>query len=252
MNYQTPDIVAVILAGGFGTRVRHILPNIPKPMAQVADKPFIDWIIRYLAQQKLENFIVSTGYLGEIIEDYFEQNSLLNTQIKCYQEKEVLGTGGGFVYAVNQSQKYPLAWLVTNGDSLIFTDLQPLFNYLKDDTVEGVILGLASDDASRYGSLTYDSDYNLVEFAEKKVGAGVINAGVYLLKNTLLKKFPQQKPLSFENDIFPQLLAQKCLIKVHIVSAPFLDIGTPESLAKAEIFIRANSTDKRVNSKICD
>lgn len=240
MTHQIPDIVTVILAGGFGTRVKHLLPNIPKPMAKVADKPFLEWIIRYLSQQKLENFILSTGYLGEIIENYFDYPHTLNTQIKCYQEKEVLGTGGGFVYAVNQSQKSPLAWLVINGDSLIFTDLQPLFNYLKDDTVEGIILGLALDDASRYGSLTYDSDYNLLEFAEKKAGVGVINAGVYLLKNTLLKKFPQQKPLSFEKEIFPELLAQKCLIKVHIVSAPFLDIGTPESLAQADIFIREN------------
>lgn len=165
MNRQIPDIITVILAGGFGTRVKHLLPNIPKPMAKVADKPFVEWIIRYLSQQKLTNFILSVGYLGEIIEDYFEQNYLLNTQIKCYQEKEVLGTGGGFVYAVNQCQKSPLAWLVINGDSLIFTDLQPLFNYLADDAIEGVILGLALDDASRYGSLTYDSDYNLLELS---------------------------------------------------------------------------------------
>lgn len=240
MKQKNQEIIAVILAGGFGTRVKHLLPNIPKPMAEVADKPFIEWIIRYLSQQNINNFMISTGYLGEIIENYFKQNKLENININCYQETETLGTGGGFIHTVHQSNQSPLAWLITNGDSLIFTDLTPLFNYLKDETVEGAILGLALDDASRYGSLKYDSDYNLINFAEKKQGSGVINAGVYLFKNSILNKFPQQKPLSFENDIFPQLLQQRCKIKVHIAQAPFLDIGTPESLAQADNFIREN------------
>ncbi len=240
MENKNQEIIAVILAGGFGTRVKHLLPNIPKPMAEVVGKPFIEWIIYYLSQQNISNFLISTGYLGEIIDNYFKQNKSENIKINCYKEIEALGTGGGFINAINQSEKSPFAWLVTNGDSLIFTDLKPLFNYLKDETVEGVILGLALDDASRYGSLKYDFDYNLLNFAEKEQGSGVINAGVYLLKNSLLNKFPQQKILSFENDIFPELLKQKCKIKVHIAQAPFLDIGTPESLAQADNFIREN------------
>ncbi len=243
------NTIAVILAGGFGTRIKHLLPNIPKPMATVADKPFLEWIIYYLKQQNINNIILSTGYLSEIIEQYFQQNIIDNVQINCYQEKEALGTGGGFLNAVNLSQKSPDAWLVTNGDSLIFTDLKPLFNYLEDETVDGAILGLALEDASRYGSLKYDRDFNLLNFAEKKVGKGVINAGVYLFKNSLINKFKQQKPLSFENDVFPDLLAQKCKIKVHIAEAPFLDIGTPESLAQADNFIRQNFIQLLTNIK---
>ncbi len=240
MNNLSKETIAVILAGGFGTRVKQLLPNIPKPMAEVADKPFIEWVIRYLSKQNIEQFLLSTGYLGEIIANYFATNPVKNTTIKCYRETETLGTGGGFIHAVKQSQKSPPAWLITNGDSLIFTDLAPLFSYLEDETVEGVILGLSLEDASRYGSLTYDSDYNLISFAEKKSGAGVINAGVYLFRNSLINQFPSQKPLSFEHDVFPQLLKQGCKIKVHITEAPFLDIGTPESLAQANTFIKEN------------
>lgn len=233
-------ITAVILAGGFGTRVKHLLPNIPKPMATVLNKPFIEWIIRYLQQQNINHFLLSTGYLAEVIETYFNKNTLDNLTIKCYEEKEPLGTGGGFLNAVNQNSNSSDYWLVANGDSLIFTDLKPFFDCLNDDEVEGVILGLTVEDASRYGSLKFDDNNNLISFAEKQGGKGVINGGVYLFKNSILGKFPPQKSLSFEYDIFPFLLSQGCKLKVYTISAPFLDIGTPETLIQAERFIADN------------
>lgn len=232
--------IVVILAGGFGTRIKHLLPNIPKPMVKVANKPFLAWIIDYFQKQNLNEFIISTGYLGHRIDQYFKDNLIDNLVINCYQENEPLGTAGGFLNAVNLSEKKPFSWLITNGDSLIFTHLKPLFNYLENDDVDGVILGVSLPDASRYGSLKYDGDFNLISFAEKQEGKGVINAGVYLLKNSLINKFPSQKPLSFEYDVFPELLRQRCKIKVHITESPFLDIGTPETLIQAENFIINN------------
>lgn len=240
INSDIKNSIAVILAGGFGTRVKHLLPNIPKPMAMVANKPFIEWIVRYLHQQNIDNFILSTGYLGQIIETYFNEIMIDNITVNCYQETEPLGTAGGFINAVNLSNQQPFSWLITNGDSLIFADLKPLFNYLENHEVEGVILGLSLPDASRYGSLKYDQDYNLISFAEKQEGKGVINAGVYLFKHSVISKFPDKKPLSFEYDIFPELLSQGCKIKVHITEASFLDIGTPETLIQAENFIINN------------
>ncbi|MBD2393081.1 NTP transferase domain-containing protein [Cyanobacterium aponinum FACHB-4101] len=237
---QEKKITAVILAGGFGTRVKHLLPDIPKPMAKVLDKPFLEWIIRYLHQQNINNFLLSTGYLSTIIKNYFNTSLFDNLSIKCYEELEPLGTGGGFINAVKQDKSYTDYWLVANGDSLIFSNLKPFFECLNDDTVEGVILGLTVEDASRYGSLKFDDDYNLISFAEKKDGKGIINGGIYLFKNNVLAKFPQNNKLSFEYDIFPYLLSQGCKIKVHITSAPFLDIGTPETLIQAEKFIAEN------------
>ncbi|MBL1211327.1 nucleotidyltransferase family protein [Geminocystis sp. GBBB08] len=240
INSERKNLIAVILAGGFGTRVKHLLPNIPKPMAEVANKPFLEWIINYLHQQNIDNFIISTGYLGDIIESYFTKQNLENITINCYQESEPLGTAGGFINAVNLSNQQTFSWLITNGDSLIFTDLKSLYNSLENQDVEGVILGLSLPDASRYGSLKYDDDYNLISFAEKQQGKGVINAGVYLFKHSVINKFPDKKPLSFEYDVFPELLNQGCKIKVHITEASFLDIGTPETLIQAEDFILNN------------
>lgn len=233
-------IVSVILAGGYGTRVKHLLPNVPKPMASVAGKPFIEWIIRYLKQQGITQNVLSTGYLGGVIEEHFQTQPVEGTEIYCCREKEPLGTAGGFLNAVSQTNLSPDAWLVMNGDSLIVAQFNQLVHHLNDHKVAGVILGVSVDDASRYGSLVIDRAGNLIRFAEKKAGQGIINGGVYLFRHEILQQFPTAFPLSFEYDVFPALLKQNVRIKVHSIKAPFLDIGTPESLPQAEAFIQAN------------
>ena len=232
------NIIAVVLAGGFGTRIKHLLPDVPKPMAEVAEKPFLGWVLTYLQRQGIEKALLSTGHLAEIIEEYTKMRPIPDLDLHCYPETSPLGTAGGFINAVNQSEQRPKAWLVLNGDSLIVTDLAPLNQYLEDEGVEGVILGVSVPDASRFGSLVYDEQNTLLQFAEKQSGVGVINGGVYLLRDRLVQQFPKNFPLSFEYDIFPSLLQQKICLKVHPVEAPFLDIGTPDSLAQAGSFIR--------------
>ncbi|ACB50316.1 putative nucleotidyl transferase [Crocosphaera subtropica ATCC 51142] len=237
------DIAAVILAGGYGTRVKHLLPNIPKPMASVVNKPFLEWIIRYLKQQGINKEIISTGYLGEVIEEHFKTHQVKGVDIYCCCEDEPLGTAGGFINAVQQVSLSPKAWLVMNGDSLIVANFQKLEKYLEDKEVGCVILGVSVNDASRYGSLVFDQSHNLLNFAEKKAGQGVINGGVYLFRHETLEQFPSKFPLSFEYDVFPTLLKEKVIIKVHPIEAPFLDIGTPETLPQAEAFIKENFTN---------
>jgi len=232
------NTIAVVLAGGFGTRIKHLLPDVPKPMAEVAEKPFLGWVLTYVQRQGIHQALLSTGHLAEIIEQYVQTRPIAELDLKCYPETSPLGTAGGFINAVKQSEQKPKAWLVLNGDSLIVTDLAPLNKYLEDESVDGVILGVSVPDASRFGSLVYDEQKTLLQFAEKKAGAGVINGGVYLLRHRLVEQFPANYPLSFEYDIFPSLLQQKICLKVHPVTAPFLDIGTPDSLAQAESFIR--------------
>ena len=237
------NIAAVILAGGYGTRVKHLLPNIPKPMASVVDKPFLEWIICYLKQQGITQQIISTGHLGEVIEEHFKTHKVKGVDINCCRENEPLGTAGGFINAVQQVKLSPKAWLVMNGDSLIVANFDQLVNYLDDQEVGCVILGVAVDDASRYGSLVFDQSNTLINFAEKQAGKGVINGGVYLFRHDVLGQFPSQFTLSFEYDVFPTLLEKNICIKVHSVEAPFLDIGTPETLPQAETFIKENFTN---------
>ena len=233
-------ITSVILAGGYGTRVKHLLPNIPKPMASVADKPFLEWILRYLKSQGITQNIISTGYLSEVIEEYFHKQPVSGIEVCCCQEKQPLGTAGGFLNGVEQTNISSDAWLVMNGDSLIVAQFNKMISYLDDYEVDGVVLGISIKDTSRYGSLVTDKSGNLTNFTEKSQGTGIINGGVYLLRHQVLKEFPSRLPLSFEYDVFPVLLNKKKIIKVYQIQAPFLDIGTPETLPKAEAFILEN------------
>ena len=237
------DIKAVILAGGYGTRIKHLISDIPKPMFRVANRPFIEWIIFHIRQQGINKGIISTGYLGEVIEEYFNKCKISGININCCQEKTRLGTAGGFIHAVKQSNLYPEAWLVMNGDSLVANNFEKLVSYLDDQEVGCVILGISVDDTSRYGSLVCDKSNNLLHFSEKEHGQGCINGGIYIFRHRILEYFPSKYPLSFEYDVFPTLLQQNIKIKVCEVQSPFLDIGTPETLTQAEKFIKENFTN---------
>jgi NDP-sugar pyrophosphorylase family protein len=207
-------------------------------MAPVAGKPFLEWVVCYLAQQGIQRVVLSVGYLADVVEHHFLPQPVPGVRITCVRETEALGTAGGFLNAVAHTLEQPPAWLVLNGDSLVCAQFQTLVDCLRDNTVAGAILGVAVDDRSRYGGLAQDQQSNLTGFVEKSRGAGLINAGVYLLRHTLLTEFPSALPSSFEYDVFPTWVNRSIPLRVQPVTAPFLDIGTPESLPQADRFIR--------------
>jgi NDP-sugar pyrophosphorylase family protein len=233
-------ITAVILAGGFGTRIRPLLGDLPKPMAPVAGKPFVEWIIRYLAAQNIRHVILSTGFNGSIIEKYFRSQPVKNIHVQCVPETKPLGTAGGFLNAIHDAKEKSPAWLVLNGDSIAVAPLGDLFHLIDEADTGGALLGVRVADASRFGTIAVNSSDELIGFNEKKPGAGIINAGIYLFPMEIVPQFPQTLPLSFETEVFPSLIAQTVRLKVFVTDAPFLDIGTPESLPLAEGFIRRN------------
>jgi D-glycero-alpha-D-manno-heptose 1-phosphate guanylyltransferase len=106
--------------------------------------------------------------------------------------------------------------------------------------MDGAILGVSMTDGSRYGKVLQDGKNMLSGFEEKKPGAGIINAGIYLFRASVVATFPPHRPLSFEADVFPWLLARKAKLKACVTDAPFLDIGTPASLAEAKLFVEQN------------
>ena len=238
MSLAPESITAVVLAGGFGTRIKHLLGDLPKPMASVAGLPFVEWVVSYLAVQKIHNVILSTGYLAETIECHFHSQPVKNIYVQCVPETNPLGTAGGFLNASRHAAQRPDAWLVLNGDSLALAPLDELFESLAEPGLDGAILGLPMADAARYGTISQDNHQILTRFNEKKNGAGVINAGVYLFRASVVETFTNRVPLSFETDVFPELIACGNQIKVCVTSAPFLDIGTPESLSQAGTFIQ--------------
>ena len=240
MSVAPEQITAVVLAGGFGTRIKHLLGDLPKPMAPVNGRPFVEWVVRYLAAQGIRNVILSTGHLAEAVEKYFAPQPVKNVRVTCVPETTPLGTAGGFLNATGSAKEKSAAWIVLNGDSLVVAPLEKLFHSLDQPEIEGAILGVPMADAARFGTISQNADGDLTGFNEKKPGAGNINAGVYLFRDAALKKFPTRTPLSFELDVFPALIRSGARLKTVLSAAPFLDIGTPESLPQAEDFIRQN------------
>jgi D-glycero-alpha-D-manno-heptose 1-phosphate guanylyltransferase len=237
------QICAVILAGGFGTRIRHLLPHIPKPMAPVAGRPFLDWILAYLRRQGVSEAVLSTGYLSEAIETYYAKNSPAGMRVQCARENVPLGTAGGFLNACERAHFHqPIsAWLVLNGDSLTIAKLEPLLKCADDLDADGGMMAVELEDTSRFGTLETDGKGWLRQFREKRSGSGLINAGVYLLKSSIVKEAAGKRPLSFEGELFPALLRAGKRLRVVECEASFLDIGTPETLMQAEDFVRKNA-----------
>jgi D-glycero-alpha-D-manno-heptose 1-phosphate guanylyltransferase len=234
-----PDAAcAIILAGGAGTRIRHLYPDLPKPMVPAGGAPFIEWVLRYLRTQGLRQFVISLGHLAGVAESYFASRPARDDRITTVREPAPLGTGGAFVLAAQAAAAGADPLLLANGDSLVLADLRPAWRLLADESVDGVVVGLEVDDASRYGGLETAGDGRLRRFSEKRPGAGLINAGVYLFRRRLLARFPSRSPLSMEQDVFPTLLSAGARLMVHRSQAPFLDIGTPASVRQADSFVR--------------
>jgi len=236
-------VVAVILAGGAGTRVRHLLGELPKPMAPVEGRPFLEWQVRYLARQGVRRVVISTGYRAETIAAHFASQPVPGVKAVCVAEPQPLGTGGGLLWATRQSGETAPVWLVLNGDTLCFADLARAMRPLAEPEIAGVLLAREVEDTARYGSLTLDARGCLAGFAEKRPGRGLVNAGMYLFRAGLLEEFPAQTPLSLERDVFPALTARGRLLKVETMQAPFLDIGTPETLPLAAAFVRRHRNE---------
>lgn len=231
------NATAVVLAGGFGTRVRRIAPDVPKPMIAVCGRPFVEWVVRYLRRQGVHQVVLSTGFRSNVVEQHFAKEPVAGVRITCVAEPAAMGTGGGFLHAAQKCKATPSFWIVANGDSLVLADFAEAARLLGEPGVQGVLVGVAVPDAGRYGTLVFDGRNRLIRFAEKSPGAGVINAGLYLLKPALLSEFPPARPLSFEHEVFAHWLTRGLDLRVHVTQAPFFDMGTPESLPLAETFV---------------
>lgn len=230
---------AVILAGGLGSRIRHLLGGRPKPLAPVAGKPFLEWILRFLVRQGVSEMIISAGYRADMIRDFCSSASLPGVQLRSVTEATPQGTAGGFLEAI-ASTRATDTWLVCNGDSLVCADLTKFFAEFDDTSVRAALIALEVEDSGRYGNLRCDPERNLMAFNEKSAESRLINGGIYLFRRDVLQQFPAKRPLSFETDVFPALLDRGLKIRVHEVAAPFIDIGTEASLTAAESFIHAH------------
>lgn len=221
---------AIILAGGFGTRLRETVPDLPKPMAPVAGKPFLAWQMDYLIQSGINRFILSVGYKADTIRDYFG-DQYHHADIVYAEETTPLGTGGAIRFALEQATQERV--FVFNGDSLCEANLHQLRDVNKKNSDIGILVKFV-ENAGRYGAIRFDEKSKLVtQFGEKSSSAsGYINAGIYDLPKNIFKDTQTEAPFSFETQIL-QGAANKNLYAAQAGDF-FIDIGIPDDFNRAQ------------------
>lgn len=237
---------AVLLVGGFGTRLAHVVKNVPKPMAPINDIPFLKYIYDQLTSNGVDSFLFLTGYKSEIIEEYFTKYS----NIRFVKESCPLGTGGALL---NAYQYLDEQFFFVNGDTFFDIDLSILQKFSAD---KPFTMSLRyTDNIERYGfvKLKSDTSYQISNFIEKgklpkDVIDGYINGGIYCIKKSILKKFLTDfngQNISFENDIIPKLVFDNDAYGIPL-GGTFIDIGIPEDYKKAQTLVPYTlSVDKR-------
>jgi len=221
---------AIILAGGLGTRLRRVVPDRPKPMAPVAGKPFLEWLLQALAVGGLEKIVLSVGYLAEHIFHYFG-HTFAGLTLEYCTEEEPLGTGGAIVKALRQVGS--TACFVLNGDTFFGVDYRVMEQRFKGANSKLMMALKNVPDAARYGRVITWKD-TVIRFDEKgHKGPGLINGGVYLIDHNLFSTPPPARRFSFETDFLQPRVAQ-LRPTAFISTGYFIDIGVPNDYAIAQ------------------
>lgn len=234
--YKLTNVTAAILGGGLGTRLRSVVADRPKVIAEVGNKPFLVYLLEQLADAGVKKVVICIGYLGGQIKATFG-DSYGSLDLIYSQEASQLGTAGALRLALPLLESDSV--LVLNGDSYCDTNLNNFWSYHLSKGSEATLLLTQVRDTKRYGRVQVNDEGRLLSFAEKveSNGPGWINAGVYLLKHNLLLTIPKNRPVSLERELFPQWLGGN-FYGYCTPSASFLDIGTPQSYSAAVDFFQ--------------
>ena len=230
------DVTALILAGGQGTRLRGTLPGIPKVLAPVCGRPFLSCLLDQLRFAGIRDVVLCTGYRADQVFDAFGPR-YHDLDLRYSRESRPLGTAGALRLALVHTQSQRL--LVLNGDSYIDISLKRFdrWHVARESKSCGSLLLTWTDEPSRFGTVDVGPGANITAFREKCATrvAGWINAGVYFLARPLVESIDPERNTSLETEMFPLWLKRG--LGGFTVRAPLIDIGTPESFARAESFM---------------
>lgn len=220
---------AIILAGGFGTRLQSVVSDVPKPMAPINGKPFLEYMLEELNNQGFNKAVLAVGYKKETIINHFG-NQYKNIKLVCSSEDEPLGTGG----CVKQAMQYidDEYVFILNGDTMFKVDFNKMS---KLNTLSIACKKMYEFD--RYGEVIIQNQI-ITSFNEKKfVKEGYINGGIYYLPKNIFDSYDLPKKFSMEKDFFEKYM-NKLNIKAFLSDDYFIDIGIPEDYEKAQYDFR--------------
>jgi D-glycero-alpha-D-manno-heptose 1-phosphate guanylyltransferase len=230
METRTRGLQAIVLAGGLGTRLRSVVPDLPKPMAPVAGRPFLAWVLDRLVDAGCERAVLAVGYRHEPIRAYFGER-YRGMALHYSVEDTPLGTGGAIRLAAEHISSHPV--FVLNGDTYLELDYRAMLAVHEQAGAEMSVAVCRVDDVGRYGALELEGGV-IHGFLEKgRAGPGVINAGTYLLSADVIARIPAGQSFSFEQQLlFPRV--GEIRPTAFLTDGLFIDIGVPEDYARAQ------------------
>ena len=239
--------VAILLVGGFGTRLMPLTKNTPKPMLTVAGIPVTEHQIAMAKAAGITEIVLATSYLSEIFTPYFGDGSKWGIKIKYAVEKEPLGTGGAIRNAA-QLLTSNESIVILNGDVLSSHDLAEQIRQHEAHDADVTLHLTQVEDARAFGCVPTDDQGRVTAFLEKMENpiTNQINAGCYVFNPRVLSTIPLDTVVSVERETFPQLVASNAAVYGYVENAYWLDIGTPRALLKASIDIVHKSGESLV------
>lgn len=221
----------IVLAGGFGTRIQSEIGHLPKCMAPIAGKPFLHYLLQYLAKQKMTRVVLSLGYQAQTVQDWLTTQHFPFT-IDTVVETEPLGTGGAIIYSLQQCSRPHVA--VVNGDTLFQVNIRQLLAFNRNNFTNVTLALKPMTDFDRYGVVNIDA-YGVIQgFEEKKpTKSGLINGGVYAINRKRFLKMEWPTQFSFEKDYLEARVAEERIMGLPFDSY-FLDIGIPQDYQQAQ------------------
>ena len=209
---------AIVLAGGLGTRLRHVVPDLPKPMAPVAGRPFLEIVLAFLAGKGFRRVVLSLGHMSEKVVTHFG-NRFAGMDLVYEIEMNPLGTGGAIRAALGRC----------NGDHVFIFNGEAQWCARRAP----IIVAREVEDTSRYGRVKV-ADGRVCGFTEKGAGgAGLINAGCYVFQREILDHFQLDMPFSIESEFLAHAVAHQ-RFEVFVTNGHFIDIGVPEDYVRAQ------------------
>lgn len=224
---------AFVLCGGLGTRLRAAVADVPKVLAPIAGRPFLDVLVGELHRAGLRRLVLLVGHMADQVEAHVRgplARSHPDLEIELSAEPAPLGTAGALKHAARFVDGTSL---LLNGDTYLELDAAGLLAAHRRSTAPITLAAVSVADTSRYGALELGGGDLLRRFTEKSgsAGAGPINAGFYAFEPRLLDEIAAGRAVSLEREVLPALLLRGEEIHVHRQAGRFVDIGTPESWA---------------------
>lgn len=228
---------AIVLVGGFGTRLRPLTLHTPKQMLPVVDRPMIERVVAKLGEVGVTDAILSLGYRPDAFFDAYPDDTLDGVKLHYAVEPEPLDTAGAIRFAALEAG-VDSRFLVVNGDVLTDLDIGRLWATHAEHGAEGTIALTPVDDPSRYGVVPLHADGRVEAFIEKpppgEAPSNWINAGTYVLEPSVIDRIPAGRRVSIEREIFPAMVVDSALFGMQS-DAYWVDAGTPEAYLRCQL-----------------